>query len=38
VNPKGSATTSQGICGHISVMATFKLDELKKIIIELLYW
>jgi hypothetical protein len=38
VNPKGSATTSQGICEHISVMATLKFDVLQKIITELLYW
>jgi hypothetical protein len=38
VNPKGSATTSQGICGQISVKAILKFDVLQKIITELLYW
>ena len=33
--PRGSATSSQGICGYISVMATLKFDILRKIIVEL---
>jgi hypothetical protein len=32
--PRGSATSSQGISGYISVMATLKFDILFKIIVE----
>jgi hypothetical protein len=35
-DPKISATSSQGIRGHNSVFATFKLDVLLKIIAEIL--
>jgi hypothetical protein len=35
-DPKGSATSSQGIHAYISVMATLKFDVLLKIIVEIL--
>jgi hypothetical protein len=34
--PLGSATSSQGICGYISVMANLKFDVLLQVIMELL--
>jgi hypothetical protein len=35
LGPRGSTTSSQGICGYISVMAAWKFDVLVKIIVEL---
>jgi hypothetical protein len=35
-DPKGSATSSQGMRGYISVLASLKFDGLLEIIVELL--